>query len=233
MLMRWLLRINASCAISSFMSNRRMIALYGISGKPFVHFVNNSFWVFPMYPLTLRFFMPICVPATFLLEIIIRIMTSPCNFYLEVLDLESLRFSSIEFLSDDDQNPCVSILLSHGGTWNRIDFKKSIGLIVHAMHFILSRSTFALAMAFLSRHENKYTFGYPWSDIGTHWNCVPTAEYHQRVLQWWMVSPSQIELMKNSKCRYWKYIKANKTISYPHHGDDRTPFWMKGFDVGQ
>jgi hypothetical protein len=117
--------------------------------------------------------------------------------------------------------------MTHGASFRRMSSLRAFTTLVRARGFVLSRSTFALAAAFLApRPQNLYTFGYPWPDIGRHWNCLPTDEYNKYVLRNWKMKPLQIRLMVQARCKKWVKIDDPRNWTYQHHGNEGTPFWV-------
>jgi hypothetical protein len=102
----------------------------------------------------------------------------------------------------------------------------AISELVHAQMFVLGRSTFSLALMLLSQYAGKsqsYSFAYRWSDIGTHWNCIETRAYYQKVLSRWVLSANQFALLKTEGCAKWSYVIWSLQF-YHYHGKDGTPF---------
>jgi hypothetical protein len=131
----------------------------------------------------------------------------------------------MQLVSEDDSNPCVGILMNRGALFRKMHAWRAFTLLIKAHRFVLSRSTFSLAAAFLAPQPQKlYTFGYPWPDIGGHWDCQPTDEYNEYVLKDWHIRRYQIKLMIRAGCKEWMRVHDDPNWAYEHHGDGGTPF---------
>jgi hypothetical protein len=149
----------------------------------------------------------------------------PCKYYLEASAFYSNDTERILF-SDSTANPCVGELLKIKTKVKITSVFSTIGELVHAQMFILGRSTFSLALMLLSQFAGKsqsYSFAYKWSDVGTHWNCVETQAYYQKVLSRWVLSADQFALLKTEGCEKWSYVIWSLQF-YHYHGKDGTPF---------
>jgi hypothetical protein len=148
----------------------------------------------------------------------------PCKYYLAAADIDGSH-SAMQVVSENGANPCVPVLINGGALFIKMGQWHAFTTLIRAHRFVLSRSTFALAAAFLApRPQMLYTFAYPWPDIGGHWNCEPTEEYQENVLKNWRIKRYQIRLMMRSECKEWVRINDDPNCPYKHHGDEGTPF---------
>jgi hypothetical protein len=148
----------------------------------------------------------------------------PCSFYVDSIPLANV--TKVIVVSQDESNPCVQTLLRHSKEFLKTDLRATLGTLFDARFFVLARSTMSFAVLLLSRWAENgtfFTYGYPWADIGAHWNCKPTAAYQAHVLETWSNLHSQYELMLHDRCDGWTYIN-NKLDFYPYHYRDSTLF---------
>jgi hypothetical protein len=149
----------------------------------------------------------------------------PCKYYLEASGFYANDTSRILF-SDSPANPCVAELLKLNAKLEITSVFHAVRELVHAQNFVLGRSTFSLALMLLSRYAGKsqfYSYAYQWSDIGTHWNCIETNVYYEKVLSKWVSSPDQIALLKTERCEKWSHVIWSLQF-FHYHGKDGTPF---------
>jgi hypothetical protein len=148
----------------------------------------------------------------------------PCNFYLEAARLDR-NHSALHIITQNYANPCVRIVEQSGGVFIGNTAWDGIARLILSHRFILSRSTFAFAAAFLAPHPQVlYTFAYAWTDLGDHWDCEPTHEYKVDVLDDWKMAPHQMELLLRASCERWTEIKWNPNALLADHAHHGTPF---------
>jgi hypothetical protein len=149
----------------------------------------------------------------------------PCQYYAQAAQLH-VNISQIVLVSEDTKNPCVREMFQLGGTLYIDSLFQTVQTLINAEGFVLSRSTFSFAAAFLSKYAGIgrfYTFAYIWPDIGPHWNCVPTEKFSQEVIWQWFQSPKQVEMIMTDTCKSWHYVKWGFLVN-PYHGEGDTPF---------
>jgi hypothetical protein len=149
----------------------------------------------------------------------------PCQYYVEASSFYPNETQRILF-SDSTTNPRVGELLKRGVEFKVASVFNTVTEITHADRFVLGRSTFSFALMLLSKFAGKsvfYSFAYQWSDIGSHWNCIQTQQYYDKVISKWVSSPDQVALLKTESCEKWSYLTWSPQF-YHYHGKDGTPF---------
>jgi hypothetical protein len=127
----------------------------------------------------------------------------PCQFYFDAIRMDD--HTSIHLFSQDKLNPCVDGILQEANVvWTPQSLDIEIALMLSAKRFVLSRSSFARALVYLSPVTKVfYTCGYPWQDMGPHFECSPTLPYQRLVLDRWWNTRKQIDSIRTASCGLW------------------------------
>jgi hypothetical protein len=147
----------------------------------------------------------------------------PCDFYLQVMR----NFSRSKVLGDFT-HPCTSVLIGAGAELERYNERRNVALMVNAKYIALAMSSRSHAVLALSpvwkrfwmfdedweaAREPAWWRGYTPLEFGDGWDCIATMEFRTN-LNRWDASPSQVEWIRNSSCRFDK-VHCNHFANCP------------------
>jgi hypothetical protein len=131
----------------------------------------------------------------------------PCKYYTKAVDLENT--TDVFVIAQDARNPCLKILLDYtSSTWRPRDLRTDIAELVYARKMVLARGTFGLAILFLSpvRKAIFYSMSLSNPGFGSHFDCIPSEAYKERVLDRWRNLPWQVKMMMDEQYVKWTWI---------------------------
>jgi hypothetical protein len=133
----------------------------------------------------------------------------PCPYYTEAALMHG-NMSRAVLVTDGGGNPCIPFLADLGVEIPTLGVGETIGRLIRARRFVMSRSTFSLmafALSHLTETGNFYTFAYSTRLVAHHWDCKPSEFYEKTVRLNWRNSPQQKEIMLQARCESWKYYE--------------------------
>jgi hypothetical protein len=143
----------------------------------------------------------------------------PCSYYINAARLDGSAYSDVQIISENTQNPCVSVLTWRGAKHKEHDFADDLGAMLWASRLVLARSSLGTAVLHLSLIAKTYdTFAHPFNlSYGHHMDCEPTKEYDTMMLGMaWRNKPYQRRLMVTSQaCEQWRDITHNLSVLMP------------------
>jgi hypothetical protein len=127
----------------------------------------------------------------------------PCGFYLEAIEMDDA--SDVQAISQDMENPCLSIVLEQtGAQWRPKPIMIDIAHLIYAKRMIMARGTFSLAALFLSPFQKVfYATAQYRGPLGEHMECFPTSVYWHTMNDNWTASIVQLTQMVSEGCRRW------------------------------
>ena len=134
----------------------------------------------------------------------------PCKYYEDVMNMRN--WSQIEVLSEDLRNPCTSYVMHRGALYTGRDVRTDLGYLLTSPNVVSSNGTFVRAAAIMSKKIVRlYTYDSHETWLPSHFNCVSTKEYRDKVIGKWVKSPGQIDMMINSAgCSEWAYVNRSE-----------------------
>ena len=154
----------------------------------------------------------------------------PLQYFVDVINYKN--WTNVYLLTQNFINPVILGLLEKNVTFidTNFNFTKSIHLIVNSFNLAIGRTTFGLALSFLSRNLNLlFTFNCPTNKLPSHFNCDPDDSYVDNVLNQWRHSSDQIVLLFTSKCRHWNFFEQSNQPKDEYklfHYDEVYKYWF-------
>lgn len=129
----------------------------------------------------------------------------PCSYYKEVIRMHS--WSDVIFTSENNDNPCVNNVLNMiNKKFQKSSLIHDLSYLLNAKNLVVSRGKIGFALV-LIRLKIFFMFNRSVSRLPQHLNCVPTDDYYEDVIRHWANTTYQRNLMLNSKCLSWEYVK--------------------------
>ena len=146
----------------------------------------------------------------------------PCKYYEDVMKMRN--WSHVVVLAQDLGNPCTKYVLDRGAVFNRRSLRSDLGYLLNAENVVCSNGTFARVAGMISKKLVRfYAYDSPDAWLPSHFNCLATNEYKEKVIGKWAMSDEQMDLMMHSAgCSAWEYVNRTK----PEH-------WLFKNQLGQ
>ena len=131
----------------------------------------------------------------------------PCKFYETAM--KARNWSHIEVLAEDFLNPCVQYVIDRGAHHQFRDVIGDMAYILHAENLVQSKGTFDYGTALMATGK-KTLYMYNTLDkwLGTHYNCVPTQIYRDKMIDKWYIMDWQKKIMvESADCSNWTVIE--------------------------
>jgi hypothetical protein len=130
----------------------------------------------------------------------------PCAYYREAEALDDRRHTSVEIVSEDRGNPCMSVFVGEGYRWDRHSLSHDMSILLYARRTAFGCGTFSYSVVdFAPVRQFLYTFeGSGGLTPGLAWSCRANPEFRRIVRSHWQNGPEQLTMIVASAgCVDW------------------------------